>query len=68
MAGCLPSHSADSRTLGSNSFLPSDEVSQTLQFTDDFTKIYGKHSFKMGVEFQHIRFAHLAAGMVARPV
>jgi Carboxypeptidase regulatory-like domain/TonB dependent receptor/TonB-dependent Receptor Plug Domain len=46
-------------TLGSNSFLPSDEVSQTLQFTDDFTKIYGKHSFKMGVEFQHIRFSTL---------
>jgi hypothetical protein len=46
-------------TLGSNNFLPSDEVSQTIQFTDDFTKIYGKHSFKMGVEFQHIRFATL---------
>lgn len=46
-------------TLGSNNFLPSDEVSQTIQFTDDFTKIYGKHSFKMGVEFQHIRFSTL---------
>jgi Carboxypeptidase regulatory-like domain/TonB dependent receptor len=46
-------------TLGSNAFLPSDEVSQTLQFTDDFTKIYGKHSFKMGVEYQHIRFSTL---------
>ena len=46
-------------TLGSNSFLPSDEVSQTLQFTDDFTKIYGKHSFKMGVEYQHVRFSTL---------
>ena len=46
-------------TLGSNAFLPSDEVSQTIQFTDDFTKIYGKHSFKMGVEFQHIHFATL---------
>ncbi len=46
-------------TLGSNAFLPSDEVSQTLQFTDDFTKIFGKHSFKMGVEFQHIHFATL---------
>ncbi len=45
--------------MGSNAFLPSDEVSQTLQFTDDFTKIYGKHSFKMGVEFQHIHFATL---------
>jgi Carboxypeptidase regulatory-like domain/TonB dependent receptor len=46
-------------TLGSNSFLPSDEVSQTIQFTDDFTKIYGKHNFKMGVEYQHIHFATL---------
>lgn len=43
-------------TLGSNSFLPSDEVSQTLQLTDDFTKTWGQHSFKMGVESQHIKF------------
>jgi hypothetical protein len=42
--------------LGSNDYLPSDEVSQTLQITDDFTKIYGKHSFKVGVEFQNVRF------------
>ena len=42
--------------LGSNDFLPSDEVSQTLQITDDFTKIYGKHSFKMGIEFQNVHF------------
>lgn len=46
-------------TLGSNAFLPSDEVSQTIQFTDDFTKIYGKHSFKAGMEIQHIRFSTL---------
>jgi Carboxypeptidase regulatory-like domain/TonB dependent receptor len=46
-------------TLGSNSFLPSDEVSQTLQVTDDFTKIYGKHNFKMGIEFQHVKFQTL---------
>jgi hypothetical protein len=46
-------------TLGSNNFLPSDEVSQTIQVTDDFTKIYWKHSFKMGVEIQHIRFSTL---------
>ena len=46
-------------TLGSNAFLPSDEVSQTLQATDDFTKIYGKHSFKMGFEVQHVRFSTL---------
>jgi hypothetical protein len=46
-------------TLGSNNFLPSDEISQTLQITDDFTKIYGKHSFKMGLEYQHVKFSTL---------
>ena len=46
-------------TLGSNSFLPSDEISQTLQITDDFTKIYGQHGFKMGIEYQHIKFSTL---------
>jgi hypothetical protein len=45
--------------LGSNNFLPSDEVSQTLQITDDFTKIYGAHSFKMGMEYQHVKFSTL---------
>ena len=43
-------------TLGSNDFLPSDEVSQTLQAVDDFTKIYGKNSFKVGFEFQNVHF------------
>jgi hypothetical protein len=42
--------------LGSNDYLPSDEVSQTLQVTDDFTKIYGKNSFKMGMEYQSVNF------------
>jgi hypothetical protein len=46
-------------TLGSNSFLPSNETSQTLQLTDDVTKIYGKHTFKMGFEWQHIKFTTL---------
>jgi Carboxypeptidase regulatory-like domain len=46
-------------TLGSNNFLPSDEVSQTLQVTDDFTKVYGKHNFKAGIEFQHVKFSTL---------
>ena len=46
-------------TLGSNNFLPSDEVSQTLQVVDDFTKIYGKHNFKMGIEYQHVKFSTL---------
>ncbi|MGD0758443.1 MAG: carboxypeptidase-like regulatory domain-containing protein [Candidatus Sulfotelmatobacter sp.] len=46
-------------TLGSNSFLPSDEVSSTFQLTDDLTKIYGKHTFKMGFEWQHVKFSTL---------
>ena len=46
-------------TLGSNSFLPSDEVSSTFQLTDDVTKIYGKHTFKMGLEWQHVKFSTL---------
>jgi hypothetical protein len=46
-------------TLGSNAYLPSDEVSQTLQLTDDFTKILGKHSFKAGFETQFLKFSVL---------
>ena len=47
------------QTLGSNAFLPSDEVSSTFQVTDDLTKIYGKHTFKMGFEYQHVKFSTL---------
>lgn len=46
-------------TLGTNAFLPSDEVNSTVQVTDNFSKAYGKHSFKMGFEFQHIKFGTL---------
>jgi hypothetical protein len=46
-------------TLGSNAFLPSNEVSSTFQLTDSVTKIYGKHTFKMGFEFQHVKFSTL---------
>ncbi len=46
-------------TLGGNAFLPSDEVSSTIQVNDDFTKIYGKHTFKMGFEYQHVKFSTL---------
>ncbi len=47
------------QTLGSNAFLPSDEVSSTIQVTDDLTKIYGKHTFKLGIEIQHVKFSTL---------
>src|SRR5580658_9035095 len=43
-------------TLGANSFLPSDETTQTTQVVDDFSKVYGAHGFKMGVEYQHVVF------------
>jgi Carboxypeptidase regulatory-like domain/TonB dependent receptor len=46
-------------TLGSNAYLPSNEVSDTLQITDDFTRTYGNHSFKMGIEFQNVKFSTL---------
>lgn len=46
-------------TLGSNGFLPSDEISQTTQVTDNLTKIYGKHTFKTGFEYQRIKFSTL---------
>jgi hypothetical protein len=47
------------QTLGSNAFLPSDEISQTLQIADDFTKIYKSHSFKSGIESQQVKFSTL---------
>jgi len=46
-------------TLGSNAFLPSNEVSSTLQVGNDLTKIWGKHTFKLGYEFQHVKFSTL---------
>ncbi len=46
-------------TLGSNQFLPSVEYSNTLQFTDNLTKIAGKHSIKTGFEYQRLRFSIL---------
>ncbi len=58
--GGLPAFSIGNlQTLGSNNFLPSDEVSQTEQITDDLTKVYGSHSFKMGVEYQYVKFSTL---------
>ncbi len=46
-------------TLGSNAFLPSNEISQTTQLMDNLTKVYGNHTFKMGIEFQHVKYSTL---------
>lgn len=47
------------QTLGSNEYLPSDEATATIQVSDDFTRVYGKHSFKIGFEFQNAKFQTL---------
>jgi hypothetical protein len=58
--GGLPAFGINGLTnLGSNAFLPSDEVSSTFQITDDVTKILGKHTIKMGIEWQHVKFSTL---------
>src|SRR6202030_4232334 len=46
-------------TLGSHAFLPSDESSSNFQLTHRVTKILGKHTFKMGFEWQHVKFSTL---------
>ena len=43
-------------SLGAATYLPGDEIGQAAQFADDFTKIWGKHSFKMGAEVLHVKF------------
>ena len=58
--GGLPAFSVGGLlTLGSNSFLPSDEKTTIRQVTDDFTKIYGTHNFKMGIQYQNLKFSTL---------
>lgn len=55
--GGLPEYDiAGLTTLGSNSFLPSDEISQTLELADDLTRTWKQHTFKMGIEEQRIKF------------
>ena len=46
-------------TLGSNQYLPSVEYSNTYQFTDNVTKNLGRHSIKVGFEFQYLQFSIL---------
>lgn len=46
-------------TLGSNQFLPSSEYNSTYQFTDNFTKIQGRDTHKLGFEMQRLRFSIL---------
>jgi hypothetical protein len=45
--------------LGTSTFLPSKEISATFQFTDDLTKIIGKHTIHTGIEYQDVHFTTL---------
>ena len=58
--GGLPRFTTGGLTdIGTAQFLPSDKWSNTLQATDNLTKIMGRHTIKTGFEFQNIRFPML---------
>src|ERR1700742_2191578 len=42
--------------LGSNQFLPSIELSTTSQVTDNLTKSLGRHTIKVGFQYQRLGF------------
>jgi len=42
--------------LGTTGYLPSSEVQNVLQIIDNVNKVMGKHTFKTGINFQHVRF------------
>lgn len=42
--------------VGVAAYVPSDEKQNVLQLIDNVSKIWGSHSVKFGVNFQHIRF------------
>src|SRR5882724_4814270 len=46
--------------LGSSEWLISDRFSNTVQFTENLTKIYSSHTFKGGFEAQEIYFPWIA--------
>lgn len=42
--------------VGVAGYVPSDEKQNVLQLIDNVSKVWGRHSLKFGVNFQHIRF------------
>jgi Carboxypeptidase regulatory-like domain/TonB dependent receptor-like, beta-barrel len=58
--GGLPRFTTGGLTdIGTAQFLPSDKWSNTLQATENLTKITGHHTTKTGFEFQNIRYPML---------
>ncbi len=47
---------SDASTLGSATYLPSDEIQNTISVTDSLTSIHGKHTIQFGGEFRHEEF------------
>jgi hypothetical protein len=43
-------------SVGVAGYVPSDEKQNVLQLIDNVSKVWGRHSVKTGVNFQHIRF------------
>jgi hypothetical protein len=55
--GGLPDFSMGSlANLGAPAFLPSNKWSNTIQVSENVTKIHGSHSIRTGLEFQDVRF------------
>lgn len=42
--------------VGVAGYVPSDEKQNVLQLIDNVSKIWGRHSVKVGLDFQHVRF------------
>jgi len=56
--GGLPSTSISGISgIGGPQWYPAVEYQNVFQFLDDVTKVVGKHTFKMGVDFQHLKVA-----------
>ncbi len=55
--GGLPNFSITGLTsFGSSTFKPSERWDQTIQFSDNVTKILGAHTVKGGFQFEHLKF------------
>lgn len=59
--GGLPSTSISGVSgIGGPQWYPAIEYENVFQFVDDLTKVMGKHTIKMGADFQHVRVATTA--------
>ena len=49
-------NSSGINSIGVAAYVPSDELQNVLQIIDNVSKVWGRHSLKFGVNFQHVRF------------